>query len=54
MGEPQGIAQKGVRTMDARKAAAINGKSATKTSVPVPGLSTDPCEHPFVRYFGAG
>ena len=31
MGERQGIAQKGVRAIDARKAAAINGESAAKT-----------------------
>ena len=48
MGERQGIAQKGVCAIDARKTAARNGESAAKTRVRAPGLSTDQCEHAFV------
>ena len=41
------MAQKGVHTIEARKAAARNGQSAAKSSVHTPGLSANQCEHPF-------
>ena len=41
MGERQGIAQKGVRAIDPRKTAALNGQNAAKASVRAPGLSAD-------------
>ena len=48
LGERQSIAQKGVRTIDARNSQLENGSNALKTSVRAPGLSTDEREHPFV------
>ena len=48
VGERQGIAQKGVRAIEARKSLTRTGKSAAKSSVHAPRLSVDQCEHPFV------
>ena len=46
----KGIAQKGVRPIDARNSQLDNDSNAAKTSVRAPGLSADEREHPFVRY----
>ena len=54
LAERQSIAQKGVRSIDARNSKPWNGSNAAQTSVRAPGLSADECEHPFVWYFGAG
>ena len=45
---PLGIAQKGVRAVDARNSQLENGSNAVKTSVRAPGLSADEREHSFV------
>ena len=39
VGERQSIAQKGVRTIDARNSQLENGRNAAKSSVRAPGLS---------------
>ena len=48
LGQRQGIAQKGVRAIDARNSQLENDSNAVKTSVHAPGLSAHEREHPFV------
>ena len=45
--ERQGIAQKGVRTIEARKSTARNSKSAAKSSVRAPAMSAESTRTPF-------